>query len=134
MTLRYPLMRAISRWPEFWDDDLLDFSTTQSGLDVYETDNQVVIKANVAGVPADKVDLTFDRGVLSIRAQATEQEEDQKKKHYNRSSWNYAYRVTVPGEINFNQEPSAEVESGVLTVIFQKTAKAKPKKLTVKAK
>jgi HSP20 family protein len=134
MTLRYPLMRAFSRWPDIWDDDLLDFSTTQSGLDVYETNDQVVIKANVAGVPADQVDLTFDRGFLSIRAQGTDQEEDKSKKHYSRSSWNYSYRVAVPGEVDYATEPEAEIEGGVLTVTFQKSEKAKPKKLTIKTK
>jgi HSP20 family protein len=132
---RDPFVRSLSRWPSLWDEDFFDFpATTNSGLDVYETEDEVVVKANVAGVPAEEVDLTFDKGVLWVRAEAEEKEKDKKKKHYSRSSWSYSYKVSVPGEVDYQTDPEAAVAGGVLTVTFKKSEQAKPKKLAVKAK
>lgn len=50
------------------------------GLDVYETDTDVVIKAAVPGVPADQVHITFEDGVLRIKAKLEETKEEKDKK------------------------------------------------------
>ena len=128
-------MSSLSRWPSIWDDD--DFgsllSSANNNLDVYETNDEVVVKANVAGIPSDKVDITFEKGVLWIKAEAQEEKDDQSKKHYSKSSWNYSYKVAVPGMLDFNHEPNAKVKDGVVTVTFKKAEASKPKKLQVKA-
>lgn len=125
----------LSRWPSIWDDD--DFSPlanlASNNLDVYETNDEVVVKANVAGVPADAVDITFEKGVLWIKADKTEEQDDKQKKHYSKSSWNYSYKISVPGMIDLNAEPQAKVDQGVVTITFKKAEASKPRKVTVKA-
>jgi HSP20 family protein len=132
-----PMSSLLSRWPD-WDDEdfggLGNLTGTGRNLDVYETEDEVVVKANVAGISADKVDVTFEKGVLWIKAEAAEEKDDQKKKHYSKSSWVYSYRVAVPGMLDHTQEPSATVTNGVVTVTFKKAEASKPKKLQVKAK
>lgn len=133
--VRWSPFSSFSRWPSIWDDEdfttLLDYHSTNN-LDVYETESEVVVRANVAGVPVDKVDVTFDKGVLWIRAQAQEESEEANKKHYRRAVWQYSYKVAVPGPVDLKKDPSAEVEDGVLTVRFTKEAAAQPRKLAVK--
>jgi HSP20 family protein len=129
-----PLLPSLNRWPSIWDDEDMDFMSNMASnnLDVYETDDEVVVKANVAGVPAEKIDVTFEKGVLYVTAQAEEQSDDTQKKHYSKSSWKYSYRVAVPGILDYNQEPTAEVDNGVLILTFKKAEQSKPKKLQVK--
>lgn len=131
-----PMMSLLNRWPETWDDDFGSLATLSSrnDLDVYETDDEVVVKANVAGVAPENVDITFEKGVLWVKAEKTEEKNDQDKKHYSKSNWNYSYKVAVPGLIDFNTEPTAEVDHGVVVVTFKKAEASKPRKLTVKAK
>lgn len=130
-----PTLTALNRWPSFFDEeDLLPLNQTGSNLDLYETEDEVVVKANIAGVPADKLDITFEKGVLWIKATAEEEKQDSAKKHYSKASWNYSYRIAVPGDIDHQAEPDAEVDNGVLTVSFKKAEASKPKKLSVKAK
>jgi HSP20 family protein len=127
----------ISRWPDIWDDDEftnLPITRASNNLDVYETDSEVVIKANVAGIPNDKIDVTFEKGILWISAKTETKEEDKSKKYYSSSSWDYSYKVAVPGLIDMNQEPSAEIENGVVIVTFKKAEASKPRKLAVKNK
>jgi HSP20 family protein len=126
----------LSNWPSVWDDDdLLGASGSNNNLDVYETEDEVVVKANVAGVPADKVEVMFEKGVLRIKAQKEEEKEDKQRQHYSRSSWNYSYRVTIPGVsmLDHNVEPDAVIKDGVVKVTFKKAEASKPKQLKVKS-
>ena len=128
------LPSMLNRWPDIWDDENVGGLTAASNnLDVYETENEVVVKANVAGIPEKDIDVTFEKGVLWIKAEKieTENEEEAKKKHYSRSSWNYSYKVAVPGMLDYNTEPSAKIQDGVVTITFKKAEASKPKKLTV---
>ncbi|MDH5533438.1 MAG: Hsp20/alpha crystallin family protein [Candidatus Pacebacteria bacterium] len=128
-----PLYSPLANWPDFWDDELMSpLTSAASNLDVYETYDEVVVKANVAGVPSDKVDLTFEKGVLWIKAEAVEEKDDKEKKHYSKSSWNYSYKVAVPSVLDNNVEPDAMVKDGVLTVKFKKSEHTKPRKLNVR--
>ncbi len=131
--MRNYLMPSLLRWPEFWDEDL-SRSVSDAGLDVYETEDEVVVKASVAGVKPDKIEITFEKGVLTIAAQEEEEDQDKKRKYYRKSSRSYAYRVAVPGNIDLKADPEAEVENGVLVVRFKKADEAKPKKITIKKK
>jgi HSP20 family protein len=132
--VRYnPLRGMLHRWPT-WDDEDFGFTNTANNLDVSETENEVVIKANVAGVPADAVDLTFEEGVLWIKAEKTQEEEDENKQHYLKSSWNYSYKVAVPGMIDHSVDPTLVLEDGILTVTFKKSEASKPKRFKITGK
>lgn len=127
-----PMTSLLSRWPDVWDDDMLSpMSTGSNSLDVYETENEVIVKANVAGVPEDKIDITFEKGILTIAAEMQEEQQDEGRKHYAKSSWKYSYRVAVPGMLDHTVEPKAEAKDGVITITFKKAEAAKAKKLTV---
>ncbi|MBD3250648.1 MAG: Hsp20 family protein [Candidatus Pacebacteria bacterium] len=125
-----------TRWPDLWEETDLSnwFGQPTSNLDVYETEDEVVVKANVAGVQAEDIDLTFEEGVLWIKARKSEEVGEQDKTHYQKSSWSYSYKVVVPGKIDLQKEPEANLDNGVLTVEFHKAEASKPKKLEVKNK
>ncbi len=130
--IRWDPMSSLLRWPNMWDDD--DWGTTQVGagnLDVYETKDDVVVKANVAGVDPDRVEITFEKGVLTISAQE-ETEEKEGKRYFKKATRSYSYRVAVPGNIDLGQEPEAKVNHGIVSVTFKKAEEAKPKKIAIK--
>ena len=129
-----PLTTSLGNWPSIWDED--DYSlmpAVSNNLEVFETDDQVVVKANVAGVPADRVEVMFEKGVLRIKADKDQEVEDKKRQHYSRSSWSYSYRVAVPAvsQLDHGSEPEAVVKDGVITVTFKKSEATKPKQLKV---
>lgn len=123
------------RWPNIWDwdeDDLVP-GMGSDNLDVYETQDEVVVNANVAGIPDDKVDITFEKGVLWIRGEEAE-EKKEGRKYYRKASRSYSYKVAVPGNVDMKLDPAATIEKGVVTVTFKKAEEAKPKKIAVKQK
>ncbi len=115
------------------DEDWLDFSgSTKGGLSVSEDDNHVYVEANVAGIEPEKVDVTYKKGALWIKASKEETEEDKKKKFYRHSQQDYQYHVTLPGNVDDSIEPESTHKNGVVIVKFTKKAEAEPKKLTIR--
>ena len=49
-------------------------------LRVYETDNNVIVEANVAGVPEDNIDVSVEGGTVTIKAEYQETDETKKRK------------------------------------------------------
>lgn len=140
---------AIVRWgnryfpslvPSFFDDDWPEITWPQasapSGLDIYETDNNVVIEAQVPGIPEDKVDVSIEGNVLTISAshEETQEEKEKKKTVYKstrQSSFNYS--TSLPRMVDASKA-DAEVENGVVTITVPKTEAEKPKRIEVKKK
>ena len=117
------------------DDDnnwLSSFSAT-TGTSVSEDDKHVFVTAALPGLEEKDIDITFDKGMLWIKGEKEETEEDKKKKFYRRSESSFSYRIAVPGEIDSTSEPEATFKNSVMTVRFAKSPAAQPKKITVKS-
>jgi HSP20 family protein len=129
--IRWDPMSSILKWPSVWEDDDFGLLANQGdNLDVYETKDEVVVKANVAGIDPDKVEITFEKGVLMVSGQEVEEKEG--KKFYKKASRSYSYRVAVPGNIDSKSEPEAKVNHGIVSVTFKKAEEVKPKKISIK--
>ena len=126
---------AMMRWPSsiFDEEEMSLAATGGDSLDVYETNDSVVVRANVAGISEEKVEITFEKGVLWIRAQE-EEEKKEGRKYYRKASRSYSYKVAVPGNIDLKKEPDAEIKEGVVMVTFAKAEEEKPKKIMIRKK
>lgn len=125
--------RWYRRFPKLLEEDWFE---EQEGLTVYETDDEVVVEANMAGVPAEKVDVSIEGGVITIKGEHKETEEEKKRKkvvYRQAREARYLYTANIPCPVKADKA-SAEMENGVLTVTIPKEEAAKPKKVKVKAK
>lgn len=121
-------LRSFWRWPAVWDEE---DAAIGGGLDLYETEHEVVVRASVAGVDPSKVDITFEKGILWIKGEQ-EDETREGKKFFQRSHRTYSYRIAVPGNVDLKVDPEAAVKNGVLELKFKKLEEAKPRKISVK--
>jgi HSP20 family protein len=113
-----------------WADDF-DFPTAaQRGLKIRETEKDIVLEAVVAGVPSADVNVNIEDGVVTIRAEKSEENKD--KNEYSASSYQYYYTAALSG--GQWDKAEAEVEHGVITITIPKTESSRPQKITVKAK
>ncbi len=103
-----------------------------AGLDVYEDENSVVVKAAVPGLQPKDIDITFQKGVLTIRGSKKEEESDKKRRYYKKSSRTFAYQIAVPGNIDETEDPHAELKNGEMIVSFCKKKKEEPKRIPIK--
>ena len=99
-------------------------------VDIYETDNELVLVADVPGVAKDGVDLKLEDGVLEVTAHRLLAGEEAAYSEYRPASYYRAFRVS--DEID-SEKIDASLQEGVLTVTLPKSPKAKPRKIEVKA-
>lgn len=127
--IRRDPFQSFFAWPRWMDE--MDFSTSsQRGLRIHETDKDLIAEAVVAGIPADKVDVNIEDGVLTIKAESKEEEKTREGER--KTSYSYYYTAALSG--GQWDKAKAEVENGVVKVTIPKEEKVKPRKIKVEAK
>jgi len=104
-------------------------------VDMYETDDDVVVKTTVPGVKSEDIDVSITGDVLTIKGE-TKSEEKVEKANYIRQERRYgafSRSLTLPSTV-MADKATAEFENGVLTLTLPKTEEVKPKTIKVKAK
>jgi|SRR4026207_834046 HSP20 family protein len=104
-------------------------------IDMYQTDNEVVVKAAVPGFKADEVQINVTGDVLTIKGESKHEEEKKDKSWQIREHrWGAFERsITLPTGV-ISDRATADFENGILTITLPKSEKVKPKTITVKAK
>jgi len=97
-------------------------------IDVYQTKDDVIVKATVPGIKPEEVDIT-------IKGEHKEEEDTKEKDYLCRECRYGAFRrsVTLPVEMN-GDKADASLEDGILTVTIPKAEEIKPKQIKVRAK
>ncbi len=122
------------RMPSIFDDmdDLVPEIASANNFSISEDNKHIHVDAAMPGIKPDDIEVTFDKGVLWVRGQAREEDEDKDRKYYRKAQQTFSYRIAVPGDIDFNVEPQASYENGMIRVTLAKSPKSQPKKLTIK--
>ncbi len=104
-------------------------------LDMYQTDDDVVVKATLPGLKADDVQINITGDVLSVKGEMKEKSETKEKNYHIREQrWgSFERSVMLPTSV-VSDKAKAEFEDGILTIILPKAEEVKPKIVTVKAK
>jgi HSP20 family protein len=104
-------------------------------LDVYETKDQVVIKAALPGVKPEETEVTITGDTLTIRGESKEEKEVKEESYIRkeRHFGSFARSVTLPAGLEADKA-EATFENGVLTLKIPKSEQVKPRSIKVKAK
>jgi len=104
-------------------------------LDVYQTANEVVVKAALPGLkPEDvKIDITGD--TLTIKGESKAEQEVKKEDYLyqERRYGAFSRTVVLPGGLK-SDKAEATMEDGILTITIPKAEEVKAKTIKVKAK
>ena len=92
-------------------------------VDIYETDNELVLLADMPGVSEQGLQLEISRGVLTLEAERAESENGNKHGYYRQ------FKLSDRIDADSGQ---AQLKDGVLTLRLAKSETAKPKKIAVK--
>ena len=104
-------------------------------VDMYETDDAVVVKSAVPGIKAEELDISITGDTLTIRGEM-KAEEEVKEEHYIRRERRYgsfSRSVNIPVPV-VADKAEAEFEDGILTLKLPKAEEVKPKAIKVKAR
>jgi HSP20 family protein len=110
-------------------------TTWAPACDICETDQEIIVKAELPGMKKEDVNVSFENNMLTIRGER-KFEEEAKRENYHRIERSYGEFMRSfmlpsfvdPGKIN------AEFKDGILRVALPKREEAKPKQVEIKVK
>lgn len=110
-------------------------SAAGMAIDMYETKDEVIVKAALPGVKPDEAEVTITGDTLTIRGESKEEKEIKEENYIRkeRHFGSFARSVTLPAGLQADKA-EAIFEDGVLTLKIPKSEEVKPKRVKVKAK
>lgn len=104
-------------------------------VDMYQTDDEVVVKAALPGIKSDEVQINVTGEMLTIKGETSQKEEVKEKAYHLREQrWgSFDRSVALPVAV-VADKAKAEFENGILTITLPKAEEVKPKTITIKSK
>jgi HSP20 family protein len=101
--------------------------------DVYEDEEALALRFELAGVDPKKVDIRFENGVLTLRGER-KLEKEERRENYHRVELSYGAftrSFSLPATVDA-EKIRADAKDGILTVTLPKRAEARPRPIQVK--
>jgi len=104
-------------------------------IDMYQTDDEIVVKAALPGIKADEVQINITGEVLTLKGEVKYEEEKKEKAWHIREQryGSFERSVVLPTDV-VADKAKADFENGILTITLPKAEDVKPKVINIKAK
>jgi len=104
-------------------------------VDIYETENELVLKADLPEVDQKNIDVRVENQTLTIAGERKFQAQENGKGYHRieRSYGNFVRSFAVPNTFD-TEKIGASFQNGVLTVTLPKKEAAKPRQVKVEVK
>lgn len=147
-------MTRLTRWEPFRDmrrmhdmlDRIMDRAVLDTGpdgglyegilpVDVYQTDDDIVIEATAPGIKPDALDISVTADSVTILGETSEEREVEGRRYHvrERRYGIFSRTVALPTPVNADKA-DAVFENGILTLTLPKVEEVKPKSIKIKAK
>ena len=107
---------------------------SELAVDVFQTETEVVVRAMVAGIDPEELDVTITRDMVQIRGERYDEAEQNDGAFYHKELYWGAFSrsVALPAEVE-PEEAQAYEKYGMLEIHLPKIDREKQKKLRVKS-
>jgi HSP20 family protein len=111
------------------------WSMASPAIDMYQTENDVVVKASIPGMKAEDVQINITGDVLTLKGELKQEDERKDKAWHIREQrfGSFERSVALPTAVK-TDKADAVFENGVLTITLPKADEVKPKTINIKAK
>ena len=117
--------------PHHFDDEV-NFGLWNPAVDLYEKDDNFVIKAELPGVGKNDIGIDLKDGVLTLSGERSKDSEVNEDSYFRRERTygKFQRAFSLPAEVD-PDKIKAEFNDGVLVIEVPKPEKSKPKKITI---
>lgn len=124
-----PTTQSAPAEEEGWAGD----SEGQLTIDVYQTDNDIVVKSTIAGVKPEDLDVSINNDMVTIRGDRKNEEKVESENYYYQECYwgTFSRSVILPIEV-LADKAEATMKNGVLTIRLPKADTTKSKKIQVR--
>jgi HSP20 family protein len=125
---------AFGQWATPFEDGTVA-SAWVPPVDVFESQEQVKLVAELPGVRPENVNISLENNVLTLRGekQQVAEEKTDRVHRYERVYGQFERTFTLPSTVDADNI-QANYEHGVLTILLPKLAKARPREIPVTVK
>jgi len=111
------------------------WSSFSPAIDMYQTDNEIVVKAALPGLKPEEVQINVTSDILTIKGEVKHEEEKKDKSwHIREQRWgSFERSLRLPTGV-ISDRAKADFDNGILTISLPKSEEVRPKTITVKAK
>ena len=104
-------------------------------VDMYQTDDEVIVKAALPGIKADEVQINVTGELLTLKGEVRHDEEKEEKAWHIREQryGSFERAIALPTDV-VADKAKADFEDGILTITLPKAEEVKPKTITIKTK
>lgn len=104
----------------------------QLAIDVYETDDEIVLQSTIGGIKAENLDVSIEDDMVTIRGSRENKIEKEGKKYfYQECYWgSFMRKLILPEEVDPSRS-KAVIKEGILTLSMPKIHRKTKKKITV---
>ena len=116
-----------------WRTDEPAATTSWSpSVDIFETEGEIVVKAELPGMDRKDIQLNLENNVLSLRGERKFQKETKDDNYHRieRSNGVFSRSFSIPATVD-EERIRADYNDGVLKIVLPKKAQAKPKQIKI---
>lgn len=119
-----------SSFPSRGDESAL--TAWAPAVDVYETENELVIKADLPDVTEKDLDVRIENNMLTIRGERKFEQKVKEESYLRmeRAYGSFSRSFSLPNSVN-TEAIKAEYKDGVLNITLPKRAESKPKQVKI---
>jgi len=105
----------------------------QLAIDAFQTDNDIIIKAPIAGVKREDLEISITDEVLNIKGERKEEAEVSRENFYAQECYwgTFSRSYILPIAVN-SEKATATLTNGILTIKIPKEEKTKTKTIEIK--
>lgn len=100
-------------------------------VDIFETDKDIVLLADMPGVTADKLDIDLRENTLTLSAEVASPKGAEEENILSEYEVGKFYRQFTLSEVIDQGKIKAKLQSGVLRLVLPKVEKAAPRKISI---
>jgi len=128
------LEQSHSSFPETWESsDKDETGEGQLTIDVFQTDEDIVIKSTIAGVNPEDLDVSINNDMVTIKGERKFEEEVKEENfYYQECYWgSFSRSVVLPVDV-VAEKIEASLKNGILTIRLPKADTNRTKKIKVR--
>ncbi|OGY41338.1 MAG: hypothetical protein A2Y67_01195 [Candidatus Buchananbacteria bacterium RBG_13_39_9] len=98
----------------------------QLAVDVFQTDDNVIVKSTIAGVKPEDLEIYLHNDLLTIRGKRSQEHEEEKADYYYKECYwgGFSRSIILPVEVQADKV-EATLKNGILKIVMPKARKSR---------
>jgi HSP20 family protein len=113
-------------------DEPVSTTTWSPAVDIFETEGDIVVKAELPGMERKDISLHLENNVLTLRGERRFEKETKEENYHRieRSYGGFSRSFSIPSMVD-EEKIRADYKDGVLKIVLPKKEQAKPKQIRI---